>query len=174
MVFCGIAKMLGHMDPLLLTWNHSFIILDTYSNIPYVVIVNLLGGISMIFHSIRTFNFKPSLISNSNEELVDDKNKTSNRQLNRPETLSGSYIIILSLWFVLYLLWAISSFLGNVSNYLFLLIVVTLAYASIAIIPLTLVAKNLALNKKIARIEEKKKIAQFHARRKAKGIKSRR
>jgi hypothetical protein len=146
--------------------------IPNFTSTTYILLVNLLGGGSMLYHSVATFNFKkPKTINET--DIIDnidiDSIKSEKQTLSIFNQITALIIILVSLWLFIWTLIILHSFGSNILTYLPLFIMVLILYGIFSSIPILLAAKNLNLNNEINQEIEKKKLMKIVSKRQSEG-----
>jgi hypothetical protein len=174
----GIIKLMFGLESIHLTFAGSFMNVPVVNNLFFIFMVNFLGGFSFLFHAIKTLNYKKeNLVTVSKSEIIDDEVEAEIglKEMSRPVMLSGSYSIIIGLWFILSSVGLILlAYKFGVVEFVELFTVVLLISIASGLIPIILVSKNIALSSKIRKRKERQKIALYHSKIKNSGTNRRR
>tara|TARA_B110000046_G_scaffold160482_1_gene173621 strand:- start:1164 stop:1571 length:408 start_codon:yes stop_codon:yes gene_type:complete len=135
-----------------------------------------LGGFAFIFHALKTLNYKKELvIIQSNSAIINKEVPTDLKEMSRPIMLTGSYSIIIGLWFILKIAILIyGSRDSNIMGYIELFILTTLISFASGLCPITLTSRNISLSSKIRKRKEREKVALYHSKMKARASDRRR
>ena len=100
---------------------------------------------------------------------------TDLKEMSRPIMLTGSYSIIIGLWFILKIAILIyGSRDSNIMGYIELFILTTLISFDSGLCPITLTSRNISLSSKIRKGKEREKVALYHSKMKARASDRRR
>lgn len=162
MIITGVLKLTLQLDAFHLTFGNSYLNLPLNTHIVFIVLADFFGGFAFLFHALKTIEFKDE---NLETQIVDDEKTINLSQMSRPVMLTGSFTIIISLWYLLKTgVIGYSAVKFEVMPYVELFTLAVLILAAYGILPIILVAKNIALSNTIKRKKEQQKIALFHAK----------
>ena len=122
-----------------------YISIPISTSLPYVILVNFIGGISFVYHSIKTF--KPKKIISVNQDAAESSNETaiiSDMPFPKWTLITGILTLLISVWFMLETFAGFGIFENGINGYGLVMIVALILYIPLFIIPGVLAARNIS------------------------------
>tara|TARA_Y100000766_G_scaffold176300_1_gene151397 strand:- start:437 stop:985 length:549 start_codon:yes stop_codon:yes gene_type:complete len=152
-ILIGLLKLVNLIQSVELMVAGMTIKLNPMKGLFYIIVVNLIGGLAMIHHSLSTLEFNKKIL---------EKKDVINKPLSKAVLYSGVIVLIISFWLVLENIILLSGFENRISQFWPLFVVCILLFLPFAIIPFILISKNFSLNSSInEKINNKRKAEQI-------------
>jgi hypothetical protein len=150
LVVSGILKSMGILNDIQLYFGDVIYTFRSPNSITYNLLVNFIGGGAMLFHALKTWEFKRKKIYKQETTILDlNPASIEHNGLSKPAFWTGLITLVLCLWLAIRAFVMLSSFEGNIVRALPGFIISFLFFASYSFFPFLLVSKNLALHNEI-------------------------
>jgi hypothetical protein len=170
LLISGFLKMLDMFRSVELSIGNMYLKIPNSNSFAYNLIVNFIGGVSMIFHSISTINFKRSILLKDEPEFINNLNNSELKEMSKVSLITGLLTMLVSFWLIIRTTVILTAFEGSITDFYPLFILVIILYGTFSFIPILLTGKNLKLNSEISAKLEKVNRTELRMKNKNKTI----
>lgn len=146
-VLFGIIKLFGQLEYFKIETLAGVVSLPNSMSSTYIIIVNIIGGLSMAIHSFSTLKFNSKLL---HPPIVNDNSNL--KPLNTIEVWTGVISVILAFFLIVKSISQLTAFSGAIEQLIFIFLPLVFFYAFQGIAPIIIFATNYNLNEEIIKI----------------------
>lgn len=130
-IIIGVLKLFIGFDNFTISIGSNYVTIPNSTSVLYVFLVNLIGGVSVFYHSLKTITYKNKI------------NHTNPVKLSKLEIISGVYSMLIALIMMIKLFVLLAGFGNNFVSYFIIFLIVIGIQGVYPILIIALVFKNL-------------------------------
>lgn len=130
-IIIGVLKLFIGFDNYTISIGSNYVTIPNSTSVLYVFLVNLIGGVSVFYHSLKTITYKNKI------------NHTNPVKLSKLEIISGVYSMLIALIMMIKLFVLLAGFGNNFVSYFIIFLIVIGIQGVYPILIIALVFKNL-------------------------------